>query len=145
MLSPMTASHKNKTLATFLASTLGGAGLHRFYLRGSRDRWAWLHFASLPLSAIGILAGHKLGPAFSIFLIAPLIFSVLSGLLEALILGLTPDLKWDANYNADSSLKTASNWPLAVILVLTLAIGMGGLIFVISRTFDLIFTGGAYG
>jgi len=141
----MIASYKNKTFATFLASTLGGAGLHRFYLRGSRDRWAWVHAASLPLSVIGIVAGSKLGPAFSMFLIAPLIFSALAGLLEALILGLTPDLKWDANYNPDSNRKTESNWPLAVILVLTLAVGMGGLIFVISRTFDLIFTGGSYG
>ena len=141
----MTATHKNKTLATLLAATLGGAGLHRFYLHGRRDAWAWVHFASLPLSAIGIVAGGKLGPAFSIFLIAPVILSILAALLEALILGLTPDAKWDARFNADSDRKTASNWPLAVILVLTLACGMGGLIFVISRTFDLMFTGGSYG
>jgi len=141
----MTTGYKNKTLATLLASTVGCAGLHRFYLYGRRDRWAWVHFASLPLSAVGIAAGSNLGPVFSMFLIAPLIVSALAALLEALILGLTPDAKWDARYNPGSDRQTDSKWPLALILVLTLAGGMGGLIFVISRTSDLIFTGGSYG
>lgn len=141
----MTAGYKNKTLATLLASTLGGTGLHRFYLQGSRDRWAWLHAVSLPLSAIALIAGKRMDPVYSLFLFAPLIFSVLAGLVEALILGLTPDDKWNARYNAISEKKAKSSWPLALILVLTLAIGMGGLIFIISRTADLLFTGGSYG
>jgi TM2 domain-containing membrane protein YozV len=141
----MASSHKNKTLATLLASTLGGAGVHRFYLDGRRDFWAWAHFASLPLSALGIFVGASLAPVFSIFLIGPLIVSVLAGLIEALVLGLMPDAKWDAKYNPDSGRQSSSNWPLAVILVLTLAAGTAGLIFVLSRSFDLIYTGGAYG
>ena len=141
----MTAAHKNKTFATLLASTLGGIGLHRFYLHGKRDRWAWLHAASLPLSGICLLIGSKLAPAFSILLFTPLILSVLSGFLEALVLGLMADTKWDAIYNGRSEKQSSSDWPLAIILVLTLAIGMGGLIFMISRTFDLFFTGGNYG
>jgi hypothetical protein len=141
----MPAGHKNKTLATLLASTLGVAGLHRFYLRGWRDRWAWLHLASLPLSALGSIVGSKLGPAWAMALISPFILSLLAALLEALVLGLTPDSKWDAKYNPTSGRKTESTWPLALVLVLTLAGGMGGLIFVISRSFDLIFTGGSYG
>ena len=141
----MTAAHKNKTLATLLASTLGGAGLHRFYLRGSRDRWAWLHAVSLPLSAIGMAMGSKLDAVYSIFLFAPLILSILAGWLEALLLGLTPDAKWDDTYNVASGKKTASGWPLALILVFTLAFGMGGLIFMISRSVDLLSTGGSYG
>lgn len=141
----MTVAHKNKTLATLLASIAGAIGIHRFYLHGTHDRWAWLHLASAPLSAIGIFAGSKLSPAFSMLLFGPLILSALAAVLEALILGLTPDDKWDAKYNADSGRKSASSWMLAAILVLTLAGGMGGLIFVISRAFDLAFTGGSYG
>jgi TM2 domain-containing membrane protein YozV len=141
----MLSTHKNKTSATLLATLLGGIGLHRFYLHGRRDVWGWLHFASLPLSALGILLGTRLAPVFSIFLNAPLIVSALAGLLEALVLGLTPDAKWDLKFNRDSGRQTASAWPLALILALTLAVGMVGLIFVISRSFDLIFTGGAYG
>jgi hypothetical protein len=141
----MAVSHKNKTLATLLASILGSAGLHRFYLYGRHDLWAWVHAASLPLSAIGIFAGRGLAPVFSMFLVAPLIISALVGLIEALVLGLMSDAKWDAKYNPNSGHESTSNWPLAVILALTLACGMGGLIFVISRAFDLILTGGAYG
>ncbi len=141
----MPAGHKNKTIATLLATTVGAAGLHRFYLHGWRDRWAWLHLASLPLPAIGYAIGDKLGPAWSMVLISPFILSLLAALLEALVLGLTPDSKWDARYNPASGRKTESAWPLALILVLTLAGGMGGLIFVISRSFDLMFTGGSYG
>jgi TM2 domain-containing membrane protein YozV len=141
----MASSHKSKTVATLLAAIFGGAGIHRFYLYGRRDVWAWVHFASLPLSAVGIFAGSSLAPAFSIFLTAPLIISVLASLLEALILGLTPDTKWDARYNQHSGRQSDSKWPLAIILILTLASGAAGLIFVLSRTFDLIYTGGAYG
>jgi TM2 domain-containing membrane protein YozV len=141
----MASTHKNKTVATLLAALLGGAGVHRFYLCGRRDGWAWLHFASLPLSALGIVAGTNLAPVYSIFLTAPLIVSALAGLLEALVLGLTPDAKWDLKYNAASGRHSTSTWPLALILALTLAVGMSALIFVMSRSFDLIFTGGAYG
>jgi hypothetical protein len=141
----MTSSHKNKTCAALLAALLGGVGVHRFYLYGRRDPWAWVHFASLPLSAAGIFAGGGLAPVFSMFLGGPLIVSVLAGLLEALVLGLTPDDKWDAQYNPGSGRRSASTWPLALILVLSLAGGAAGLIFVLSRTFDLIYTGGAYG
>lgn len=141
----MAAFHKNKTYATLLASTLGGAGVHRFYLYGRHDLWAWVHFASLPLSALGIVAGTNLAPAFSMFLIGPLIVSILAGSVEALVLGLTPDADWDAKYNRNSRRESASNWPLAVILVFTLTAGATGLIFVLSRSFDLVYTGGAYG
>ncbi|MFI4941472.1 MAG: NINE protein [Burkholderiales bacterium] len=141
----MTSRHKNKTIATLLAALLGGIGLHRFYLNGRRDLWGWIHFASLPLSAIGVVAGAGLAPVFSMFLISPLVVSILVGLLEALVLGLTPDAKWDAEFNPASGSQSESNWLLAVILVLTLAGGASGLIFVLSRSFDLIFTGGAYG
>ena len=141
----MAAALRNKTLATLLAATVGCAGLHRFYLYGRRDTWGWVHAASLPLSALGWVGRNILPPAFSIFLLSPLIVSVLAAMLEALVLGLTPDAKWDAAHNPGVAGATESNWLLAVILILTLACGMGGLIFAISRAFDLIFTGGAYG
>jgi len=116
----MTASHKNKTLATFLAFLLGGLGAHRFYLYGRKDFWAWVHLALFPLS-------------------------IFAGFLGALIIGLTPDEKWDALHNAHSGQQSDSGWQLAVLLVLTTAIGATALIAAIARTFDLLYTGGAYG
>ncbi|HZW19797.1 NINE protein [Noviherbaspirillum sp.] len=116
----MTASHKNKTLATFLAAIFGGLGFHRFYLYGKKDVWAWAHVALFPLS-------------------------VFAGFIEALVIGLTPDEKWDDAHNQASGRKSASGWPLAVLLVLTFAGGAVAVIAAIARTFDLLFTGGAYG
>jgi hypothetical protein len=138
----MPTSHKNKTLATLLAAVTGGIGLHRFYLFGNKDFWGWAHAATLPMAAL--LATAQPGSPM-LFTGAPLVLSVLAGFLEALVLGLTPDDKWDARHNPHSGRQSASAWPLALILVLTLAAGAVALIAAIARTFDLLFTGGAYG
>ncbi|MEC5162939.1 TM2 domain-containing membrane protein YozV [Janthinobacterium sp. CG_23.3] len=138
----MAVSHKNKTFASLLAFLLGALGAHRLYLRGARDRWLWLHLAALPAS----LLVYTLAPAADWFYQAlPLIVSTLVAFLESLVLGLTPDEKWDAARNAGSGKRSASNWPLALLLVATLMVGAGSLIFAIARLFDLLYTGGAYG
>jgi hypothetical protein len=134
--------HNNKTLATLLALLFGALGLHRFYLRGKRDAWGWLHLATLPLSA---LLAFTRPDAPLLFTAGPLALSALIGCVEALAIGLTPDEKWDAVHNPGSQRLSKSGWPLAVLLVLTLAIGATGLIAAIARSFDLLFTGGAYG
>ncbi|MFA9216839.1 MAG: NINE protein [Sphingomonadaceae bacterium] len=137
-----TSAHKNKTLATLLAFLLGGLGLHRAYLRGARDAYLWLHLVSLPAVAlIGLLAPG----ADPFFKLLPLVISILIGFLEALVLGLMSDEKWDARFNHGSGQQSASNWPLALLLVGTLMLGAGSLIATISRLFDLLYTGGAYG
>ncbi|QDZ26882.1 NINE protein [Noviherbaspirillum sp. UKPF54] len=138
----MSTFHKNKTVATLLAFVAGGLGAHRFYLYNRKDPWAWIHLASVPLS----LLLRLLAPAQpSLFVAAPLAISVLSGFIEALVVGLTPDDKWDARHNATSGRRSESGWPLAVLLVLTLGVGAVALIAAIARSFDLLFTGGAYG
>ena len=138
----MSVLHKNKTFAALLAAVTGGIGLHRFYLRGLADKWGWLHAASL----LGVAAVFALWPkADAYFLLLPLILSILAGFLEALVLGLMPDEKWDASFNAGSGKQTNSRWPLAIVLVATLMIGAFGLIATIARLNDLLFTGGIYG
>lgn len=134
--------HKNKTLATLLAVILGGLGAHRFYMYGSRDIGAWLHLASLPLSLAAISAwpGQPILFASCLFVI-----SVLAGMIGALVIGLTPDARWDATYNSGSGANSNSGWPVILLVILAMASGMTGLIAAIARTFDLLFTGGAYG
>lgn len=134
--------HYNKTWATFLASVLGGAGAHRFYLGGLWDKLGWLHLASLPLSAL-LYSSHK--PDIVMFSLSPLIVSILLGQLQALVLGLTTDEKWDQRYNPHSGQKSNSRWPLAVLLVLTMAFGSTGLMAAWARLMDLSMTGGAFG
>lgn len=138
----MITSHKNKTLATLLATVLGGAGLHRFYLHGSKDFWGWVHAAAALLSLL-LLVARPDQPAM--FNALPLVISALVGLLAALVIGLTPDEKWDAAHNRASGRQSASGWPLAVLLVLAFGTGAVGLIAAIARSFDLLYTGGAFG
>jgi TM2 domain-containing membrane protein YozV len=138
----MAARHKNKTLCTLLAFALGGVGIHRLYLHGPRDSWLWLHLATAPLTALLWLAApHRPW----LFVASPLVISYLAGFLETLVIGLTPDDKWDAAYNAGSGRQSDSGWPLALLLVLTLGTGAVALIAAIARTFDLLITGGSYG
>ena len=136
-------SFKNKTIAALLASLGGSLGLYRFYLGGSRDKWAWLHLASLPASIIFYLLSH--GQVQPFFTAMPLILSGLIGFLACLVIGTMSDEKWDAMFNSNSATKSDTGWPIALILVLTLGIGAGSLIAVIARSFDLFFTGGLYG
>ncbi|WP_432382433.1 NINE protein [Duganella sp. P38] len=134
--------HKNKTFATLLALLFGGIGMQRLYLRGWRDPWLWLHLASLPTAW---LVAQLAPQADGFYKLLPVMLSGLAGMLQALILGLTPDEKWDARYNPASGRRSDTRWPVAVLLVASMMIGAGGLIATISRLFDLLYTGGAYG
>ncbi len=138
----MATTHKNKTFATFLAMLAGGLGVHRFYLRGLGDRWGWLHLSSLLLSGIAIGLWFD---APLLFTAAPLVLSILAGFITALVLGLTPDDKWDQAHNAGSGRQSRSGGWLALVLVLTTGLGAVALIAVLARTLDLLFTGGSYG
>lgn len=134
--------HKNKTIAALLAFLFGSLGLQRLYLRGWRDPWLWLHLACLPAAwLVATLAPQADG----FYKLLPVTLSALAGMLQALILGLTPDDKWDARHNAASGRASDTHWPVAVVLVASMMLGAGGLIATISRLFDLLYTGGAYG
>lgn len=138
----MPISHKNKTFATFLATLLGSVGCHRFYLRGSLDKLGLLHVMSLPMA--GMI--HGLAPDANWFYKAlPLLVSAIAGFLEALVIGLTPDDKFDAAFNAQSGKQSDSSWILALLLVATMMIGAIGLIFTMARLFALLETGGMDG
>ncbi len=138
----MPTPHKNKTFATFLALTLGGLGAHRFYLRGPFDKLGLLHVASVPMSGMIIgLAPH----AHGFYQVLPLLLSYVVGFLEALIIGLTPDEKFDAAFNAGSGKTSESRWILAVLLVTTMLVGTTTMIATMSRLFDLLYTGGSFG
>jgi hypothetical protein len=125
-----------------LALLSGGLGFHRFYLYGWKDTWGWLHFASLPLSLLIMFSAHDLPLIFSGM---PFLVSVLAGFIETFVIGLSPDEKWDAQHNRDSGRLSDSGWPIPILMVLTLAIGATALIALLARTFDLLYTGGAYG
>jgi hypothetical protein len=138
----MPTPHKNKTLATFLALVLGGLGAHRFYLRGPVDRLGLLHVCAVPATGLVVGLGHAPNP---FWVLLPMLVSYIAGFIEALVIGLTPDEKWDAACNPDSGRRSDSNWILVVLLVATMLVGATVVIATISRLFDLLYTGGAYG
>lgn len=135
-------AHKNKTLATALALALGMLGAHRFYLHGAVDRLGLLHATSLPIAALIYSKADGINPFYALL---PLLVSSIVAFIGALVIGLTSDEKWDARFNAGSGTRSRSNWILALLLVLTLLVGTTVLIGTISRLFDLMYTGGAYG
>lgn len=138
----MPTPHKNKTLATFLALAFGAIGAHRFYLRGPFDRLGILHLCCIPLTGMVYGAGH----APNIFwVLLPLLVSAIIGYIEALVIGVTPDEKWDARHNPASGRSSQTSWVVALLLVLTMLIGATVLIATIARLSDLVNTGGAYG
>jgi len=138
----MPTPHKNKTFATFLAFAFGAIGAHRFYLRGAHDRLGLLHVCSIPLAGMVYGAAH----APNVFwVLLPLFISAVVGYVEALVIGVTPDEKWDARHNPQSGRSSRSNWMVALLLVLTMLLGATVLIGTIARLNDLLYTGGAYG
>jgi TM2 domain-containing membrane protein YozV len=138
----MPTSHKNKTLATLLALTLGGFGAHRFYLKGGVDRLGVLHLCSVPVTGLVYGLGRGANP---FWVLLPLLVSYIAAFIEALVIGLTPDDKWDAAHNAGSGRSSRSNWFVVLLLVATMLVGTTVLIATIARLFDLMYTGGAYG
>ena len=134
--------HHNKTFATALAFLLGGVGAHRFYLRGSVDKLGLLHVMSVPLC--GLVVG--LAPEANWFYkVLPLLVSYIAGYIEGFVIGLETDEKFDARYNAGSGRRSESGWMLAVVLVAMLGVAAVVAIGTLSRLFDLLYTGGAYG
>ncbi|RBA25099.1 NINE protein [Herminiimonas fonticola] len=140
----LTTKHRNKTLTTLLAVFLGGVGAHRFYLYGSRDFWAWNYVMAFILFASAVFLAQS-PHTLPISIIALFPVSIFAGWIEAVVTGLTADAKWDARQNANSPRKSASGWPLIVLLVLTFALGVTTFIFCVARATDLFLTGGAFG
>ena len=138
----MSTPHKNKSFATFLALAFGALGAHRFYLRGSLDKLGLIHLACLPIA--GLVYG-AMPHADWFYQLLPVLVSAVAGFIEALVIGLMPDEKFDAAFNPASGKKSDTSWIVALLLVATMMVGTTVLIGTMSRLFDLLYTGGAYG
>jgi len=127
------ASFKSKTLTTLLACVGGLLGLHRFYLYGKRDPYGWLHLlgGALGLAGLVVLTGSQLASLTGWLLVLPGDVSLLAGFLAAIVYGLRPDDKWNAQFNATSPIKSRSGWIAVLLVIASLFIGacvlMGGL------------------
>lgn len=122
----MGRGYKSKTLATWAALLGGGFGLHRFYLHGWRDPWAWL----LPWPTLVGLAGVARMRDFgaddhAAWAMIPLLGVVLAAtMLSAIVYGLTPDDKWNARFNPNGPAHQAG-WSTVIGVITALVIGAG--------------------
>jgi len=108
---------RHKALAALLASVGGGLGAHRVYL-GQR-RW-WLP-PSVTLLMLPLLIGVRnwyQTPAFFVLMVP-----IIAGFVEAVVIALTPDAKFDARFNAGSERTNQSGWDAVLVAILTLMVG----------------------
>lgn len=141
----MTARHKNKTVATWLAFLGGPLGLHRFYLYGLGDIWGWLHPIPTALGLWGIERVLALGQddKLSWLLLPVLGFLVATTCLTAILYALTDKVRWNARHNptlAPDAPPGHTHWFTIVAVVFALMVGaigfMSGVVFSFQRYFE---------
>jgi hypothetical protein len=108
---------KHKALAAMLASLTGALGLNRLYL--GQKLW-WLPLA-VTLIALPLIIGVKnwyQTPAFFV-----LMLPVIAGFVQALVIALMPDERFDVRFNAGQSRRNRSGWDAVLVAVITLMAG----------------------
>jgi hypothetical protein len=125
--------YKSKTFATWCALIGGGLGLHRIYLYGVKDSWAWLWVLPTLLGAYGVRRVWTLGQDDQLaWLLVPLLgLAVAAAMLAAIIYGLTPDEKWNARFNPQGP-EHRTGWLAIIGVVLALLIGATSLMSAIA-------------
>ena len=135
---------KNKTAAAWLAFIFGQLGLHRFYLFGMKDIWAWLHPLLAALGWWGVYRVFQYGQDDQVaWLLIPLLGFTLAGTcLTAIYYGLMTSEKWNALHNkaAPDSVAGNTNWLTIGAVVFALLFGavtlMSSLAFSFQRYFE---------
>ena len=133
----------DKTVAATLALFGGVFGAHRFYLRGWRDPIGWLHWPLLLLGLRGALRLLRFGlddaQARLLLPLLALLFGV--AMLQAVLIALTPDARWDARWNRGSARSSASGWGAVIVIAVALLSGaavlMAGLAYFLLQSFQL--------
>jgi len=115
---------KSKTLATWIALLGGGLGLHRLYLHGAKDPWAWVFWPPTLVGMVGVLRMRSLGQddMLSWALIPLLGLSLSAAMLSAIVIGLTPDERW-ATHFGNGEIQRPSGWGAVLGVIAALLIG----------------------
>lgn len=116
--------YRSKTLAAWLALVFGVLGLHRMYLYGLKDRWAWLHPLPSATGFIGVMRMRALGQDDQLaWLLIPFLGLMISvAMLTSIIYALTPDERWDQRHNPGHA-TTATGWGPVFAAVAALLLG----------------------
>ncbi len=136
---------KNKTIAAWLAFLGGPLGLHRLYLYGPGDLWAWLHPIPTAIGLWGIERVNTLGQddQLSWILLPILGFFIAYTCLMAILYALTDKERWNARHNpslAADATPGHTNWFTIGAVVFALMFGaialMSGVVFSFQRYFE---------
>ena len=125
--------YKSKTLATWIAVVGGCLGLHRFYLHGLKDAVGWLVVVPTLLGLYGVQRMRHLGVDDQLaWALIPLLGVTLSiAMLSALVLGLTPDEKWQVRFNPGGPVQP-TGWIVVIGVITALSLGAGVLMATIA-------------
>ncbi len=140
----MNARHKSKTIATVLSALAGMLGLHRFYLFGRNDVVGWMYLGA-SLVYLNIVAYSWPDPSLATRIACLFPLTAFIAAVEALVIRLTEDTKWNRQHNSHSLVESRSGWTLIIVLVLTMATAFTALVASLARAPDLLYTGGAFG
>ncbi|WP_248320286.1 NINE protein [Caballeronia sp. Sq4a] len=134
---------RSKTLTAALAFLFGSIGLHRFYLYGMRDKYGWAHIVGIVMGAVGylLLAATERTSVLGWALAVPGAVSLLAAFLSAIVYGLRPDAKWDAQFNAHTGRQSHSGWTVIFVVIFSLLIGAFLLMTGLALTFQTYFEG----
>jgi len=132
---------KSKTTAAWLSFLGGPLGLHRRYLHGWRDRWAWLYPIPTLIGLYGVARARALGldDALSWVLIPFLGFIFAATALQAIVYGLMAPAQWNARFNPGAAREHeagASHWGTIFAVVLALMVGAGVLMATLAFSFQ---------
>lgn len=132
---PAPQPFRHKAIAGLMAALLGWTGAHWFYL-GRRHGWVVLACALFLMGAA--LRGDPwyFHPAFFLFMIP-----VVAGFIEALVICLMPDARFDARYNPGHTRTTKTGWIPVLIAIATLAGGATALMITVALLFQGLFEG----
>jgi hypothetical protein len=122
---------RSKTAATWLALGLGAFGAHRFYLRGPRDPWVWLHPWPTLAGLWGVQRVQSLGQDDRLsWLLLPLLgLMVAQACLFAIVYGLTPDAAWAERHR---QVLVETRWGPVLGVIAALMIGATALMATIA-------------
>ncbi len=132
---------RSKTRAAALALLFGVFGAHRFYLRGARDGLGWLSWLPALAGAWGLARAARYGLGDGVVRIALPLLGVWIALatLQAVMIALTDDARFDARWNASAAPGPASGWGAVLVAIASLLLGtsalMGALAFTLQGWF----------
>lgn len=142
-LAPASPRFRSKTITAALAFFLGSLGAHRFYLYGKRDIYGWAHLLGTLIGIPGamLVVASERTSVLGWVLAFPGAVSLLAAFLAAIVYGLRPDEKWDAQFNAQTQRKSRSGWTVIFIVIFSLLIGAFLLMTGLAISFQTYFEG----